>query len=138
MGSILEQTSAVERKVWPREVEERIKINGTHESQLLSYFLPSLLDAHISLSSIKWVAGGIFMWLNEKSKAAKWVIASCTLAGVILQWGNCVDRTGFPIRHPGKFSFSWSIQDAIVVRKGQKKCQGQREEVLIIFSFLFL
>ena len=39
-------------------------------------FLSSLLDAHIILSSIKWVAGGTFMWLKEKAKSSKWVIAS--------------------------------------------------------------
>lgn len=40
-------------------------------------FLSSLVNAHIIPSPIKWVAGGIFMWLNEKTQSAKRVIASC-------------------------------------------------------------
>lgn len=40
-------------------------------------FLSSLVDTDIIPSPIKWVAGGIFIWLNEKTKSAKRVITSC-------------------------------------------------------------
>lgn len=58
-------------------------------------FLPSLLDAHIIPSSVKWVAGGIFMQLKEKTKSAKRVIASCKPSQLSSDGKICAYTTTF-------------------------------------------